>query len=75
MSFFKKKPQQQAAPAPVTQKVAASTPRSVINTAAASEAVTDRGSRQGARRGSTKLTGPRGIEEDAKTKKKTLLGT
>lgn len=65
MSFFRKKTPE--APRPVPQKIAESTPRPVINTAAAEQDKL-------ARRSSTKLTGPRGIEEDAKTKKKSLLG-
>jgi hypothetical protein len=77
MSFFGGGRKSDPQPRPVTQRIAASTPRPVINTAAADVAATKKRAVRGAgagRRG-TQLTGPRGIELEARTRFKTLLGS
>ena len=73
MSFFRKKPSKPA-PRPVPKKVAAKT-TAAQQTTAAEKTVTDekrRGAGKARRR--TRLTGARGIEEEARTRRKTLLG-
>lgn len=80
MSFFgggkKSQPAPAPTPRPVTQKLAAATTPQQQATAAAEEVGKDkrivRGSAR-ARRG-TKLTGPRGLPDEARTGRKTLLG-
>lgn len=76
MSFFGGSKKSEPAPAPVTQKIAASTPKPVIATAAAEQGEDKKRQVRGAgkaRRG-TRLTGARGVTDEASTGFKTLLG-
>ena len=75
MSFFGGSKKSDPAPRPVTQAIAKSTPTPVIQKAATAEV--DREKKQvsrGAKRRATKLTGARGLQEEASTRGKTLLG-
>jgi hypothetical protein len=74
MSFFgsKKKKEPAPQPRPVPQKIAATTPSGIVATAAGEEVVDKK--RRGTARRATKLTGARGLQEEAQTRGKTLLG-
>ena len=78
MSFFGSRKKSSPAPAPqprpVPNKIAATTPDVTVKAVAAEETKGQRQTRSGPRRRATKLTGPRGLEEEARTRFKTLLG-
>ena len=70
MSFFGSKKKSQPAPRPVTKKIAKATPAPVIDTAAEAE----KAAMKRRKRSRTQLTGPRGIQDEARTRFKSLLG-